>query len=292
MKKIFTFLAATLFAVGMMADCQDGPYGLQINGSKVVDAPKFGEPDAQGRVQYKASCVELAVGDVIKLINQSCDATWMVDLDPYGSYQNFEGGKAAGQITCKVAGSYDFYIKMKENDDLVYIGPAEDCGGTNPGGGGEGGQTGRKYWYWKGEVDGVAIQNEMDGGIFECGLSHIEVEQQAYIFVIYQVQGSAGVQYMTDGWQGTDKQHVTMMAGGNDKLYVPAGEYTLYLYDNNNGTVELSYVELPGKKLVACTDEEAIETPVIEEKARKVFVDGQLRIIRGDKMYDATGRQL
>ena len=66
----------------------------------------------------------------------------------------------------------------------------------------------------------------------------------------------------------------------------------LYLYDNNNGTVELSYVELSGKKLVACTDEEAIETPVIEEKARKVFVDGQLRIVRGDKMYDATGRQL
>lgn len=30
----------------------------------------------------------------------------------------------------------------------------------------------------------------------------------------------------------------------------------------------------------------------VTEKARKVFIDGQLRIIRGDKMFDATGRQL
>lgn len=34
-----------------------------------------------------------------------------------------------------------------------------------------------------------------------------------------------------------------------------------------------------------------LNTPVTE-KARKVFIDGQLRIIRGDKMFDATGRQL
>ena len=47
MKKIFMLMAAALFAAGVMAECQDGPYGLQINGSKVVDAPKFGDPDAQ-----------------------------------------------------------------------------------------------------------------------------------------------------------------------------------------------------------------------------------------------------
>lgn len=291
MKKIFTFLAATLFAVGMMADCQDGPYGLQINGTKVVDASKIGDADAQGRVQYKASCVELAVGDVIKLINKSCDATWMVNLDPYGDYTNFSGGKDAGQITCNVAGTYDFYIKMKDGDDLVYVEFGKDCGGTNPGGGGEGGQTGRKYWYWKGHLDGVDIQNEMDGGIFDCGISSIEVNENAYLFVIYQEQGVAGVQYGAASFVN-DQTHATLSTSGYEKLHIPAGSYTLYLYDNGNGTVELAYEPMNGKKLVACTDEEAIETPVIEEKARKVFVDGQLRIIRGDKMYDATGRQL
>ena len=37
---------------------------------------------------------------------------------------------------------------------------------------------------------------------------------------------------------------------------------------------------------------QAIENTPVTEKARKVFIDGQLRIIRGDKMFDATGRQL
>ena len=136
MRKFFLFVV--MLAVGMtsaFADCQDGPYGLQINGTKVIDAPKFGDPDAQGRVQYKASCVELAVGDEIKLINQSCDATWMVDLDPYGSYQKFTGGKTAGKLTCNEAGSYDFYIKLSGSvGDLVYVGPGDNCSGGGGGG--------------------------------------------------------------------------------------------------------------------------------------------------------------
>ena len=130
MRKTFLMMAAMMVSVLMQAaECQDGPYGLQINGTKVVDAPKYGDPDYQGRVQYKASCVELAAGDVVKLINQSCGDTWMVDLDPYGEYQSFEGGKTAGQLTCKKAGQYDFYIKLSmEVGDILYVGPAESCG--------------------------------------------------------------------------------------------------------------------------------------------------------------------
>ncbi|MBO5618618.1 MAG: hypothetical protein J5902_01405 [Paludibacteraceae bacterium] len=131
MKKIAILLVAVLCTAITYAACDNGPYGLQINGSKVVDAPQFGNPDAQGRAQYKASCVELKVGDVVKLINQSCGETWMVDLDPYGSYQSFEGGASAGKLTCKTAGSYDFYIKLsQEAGDLVYVGPASSCGGV------------------------------------------------------------------------------------------------------------------------------------------------------------------
>ena len=130
MRKTFLMMAAMMVSVLMQAaECQDGPYGLQINGTKVVDAPKYGDPDYQGRVQYKASCVELAAGDIVKLINQSCGDTWMVDLDPYGEYQSFEGGKTAGQLTCKKAGQYDFYIKLSmEVGDILYVGPAENCG--------------------------------------------------------------------------------------------------------------------------------------------------------------------
>ena len=110
--------------------CQDGPYGLKINNSTTVDAPLYGDMDMQGRVQYMASCVELSAGDVVQLVNQSCGATWMVDLDPFGHYENFTGGKDANQLTCNVAGKYDFYIKLSmQAGDLVYVESSQTCGG-------------------------------------------------------------------------------------------------------------------------------------------------------------------
>lgn len=137
MKKLFLFVAMLTMGMVAKAQCGDGPYGLQINGTKVVEAPEFGDPDAQGRAQYKASCVELKAGDVVMLINQSCGATWMVDLDPYGEYQKFTGGKELGKITCTADGVYDFYIKLSMIvGDLLYVGPGENCSGE--GGGSEG----------------------------------------------------------------------------------------------------------------------------------------------------------
>ena len=129
MKKLFLFFSIVLCAVSVCAaDCQDGPYGLLINGSTKVEASAWGDSDFEGRKQYKASCVKLSEGDVIKLINLSCDDTWSVDLDPYGEYQKFSGGKSSGQITCTTAGSYDFYIKLSmEKGDVLYIGPGENC---------------------------------------------------------------------------------------------------------------------------------------------------------------------
>ena len=42
-----------------------------------------------------------------------CDpAAVFGDIDPYGEYQKFSGGKSQGFLTCNVAGSYDFYIKL------------------------------------------------------------------------------------------------------------------------------------------------------------------------------------
>ncbi len=131
MKKVLLFLFSILLYTGVYAaDCLDGPYGLLVNETK-VEAPAFGDPDHDGRKQYKAGCVQLQAGDVVKLINLSCDATWMVDLDPYGEYKNFTGGKSTGFITCNKAGSYDFYIKLSiEKGDVLYIGPGDNCSGT------------------------------------------------------------------------------------------------------------------------------------------------------------------
>ena len=61
---------------------------------------------------------------------------------------------------------------------------------------------------------------------------------------------------------------------------------------NGDGTLEISNKELPGKKLADPQPTQAIEKTMVTEKAHKVIIDGQLRIVRGDKVYDATGREL
>ena len=291
MKKILLFALLLTMGMAVRADeCADGPYGLQINGNQVVDAPKFGDPDAQGRVQYKASCVDLKSGDVIKLINQSCGATWMVDLDPYGEYQNFEGGAAAGQLTCKADGKYDFYIKLSmEAGDLVYVGPGEDCGDT-PGPGPQPGTEGNPRYYYKGYIDNQDVEPS-EATIFDHGLAELEVSENAYIFVLYQVDGYPGVQYMTASYVD-GPTHAQLLTTGGEKFHVGPGSYTLYLYDNQDGTLEISTEPIPGKKLADPQPVQGIEETVAPEKARKVFIDGQLRIVRGDKVFDVTGRQL
>ena len=76
-----------------------------------------------------------------------------------------------------------------------------------------------------------------------------------------------------------------------EKLGVPAPSATFYLYDNGDGTLELSTEPLPGKTLVGGGDQ-AVEQTKVTEKAYKQIINGHLSIIRGDKMYDATGKEL
>ena len=302
MKKIFTFVAMLAIGLAAYADCQDGPYGLKINDSQVVDAPKFGEPDAQGRVQYKASCVALNAGDKIQLVNQSCDATWMVDIDPYGSYQNFEGGKSANKLTCKVAGSYDFYIKMKENDDLIYIGPGDNCGGGQQGGGGDqgggsqggGSVEGNPRYYYKGYIDNQDVEPS-EATIFDHGIAEIEFTQHAMLFVLYQVDGQEGVQYMTPEWIDGPR-HTTLSVGGNggyNKWNCPLGTTTLYLYDNGDGTLEISADPIPGKKLAdPQPDHSAVENTIVKSNITKTIINGQVVIIKDGVRYNLLGAQL
>lgn len=107
-------------------DCDDGPYGIIVNDEDVYEANATGEEDYEGRVQYLAN-VQLKAGDSFVIVNRSCDARWSEDVESYGEGANFSGGKAAGKVTCDVAGCYAIYIKMKMDDNILYIGAAEDC---------------------------------------------------------------------------------------------------------------------------------------------------------------------
>ena len=129
MKKLYTLICAVFCcSLSLMA----APYGLLINGMTKLEATAMSETDHQGREQFLVSCVALAQGDKVQLHDFGSGASWMCAIDPYGEYQKFSGGKAEGYLTCNAAGSYDFYIKMKWEDDMLYIGPGQNCGNVTP----------------------------------------------------------------------------------------------------------------------------------------------------------------
>ena len=138
MKKLYLFLLATLLcSISLNA----APYGLLINGTTKLEAVPQSETDYQGREQYLVSCVALKQGDKVQLHDMGSGASWMCAIDPYGEYQKFT--KNTDHLICNAAGSYDFYIKLKYEDDMLYIGPGQNCGNSgNTGNSDNGGNTG------------------------------------------------------------------------------------------------------------------------------------------------------
>ena len=127
MKKFYFFLLAVLLcSISLNA----APYGLLINGTTKLEATAVGEKDFNDRDQFLVSCVALNQGDKVQLHDFGSGASWMCAIDPYGEYQKFT--KNADHLICNAAGSYDFYIKLKFNNDMLYIGPGQNCGNVTP----------------------------------------------------------------------------------------------------------------------------------------------------------------
>ena len=127
MKKFYFFLLAILLcSISVNAE----PYGLLINGTTKLEATAVGEKDFNDRDQFLVSCVALNQGDKVQLHDFGSGASWMCAIDPYGEYQKFT--KNTDHLICNAAGSYDFYIKLKYEDDMLYIGPGQNCGNVTP----------------------------------------------------------------------------------------------------------------------------------------------------------------
>lgn len=122
-------------------------------------------------------------------------------------------------------------------------------GSTTPPDPGTGDQP-TKYWYYKGYIDGGDLVNEAGGfNIFKCGTAKLDVETDAYLFVIYQEKGVAGVEYGAASYVDGPTQ-ATLTTTGKEKLHVTAGSYTLYLY-KDGANVILSTQPISGKELVS-----------------------------------------
>ena len=174
---------------------------------------------------------------------------------------SFYDGQGGGPVDPQPGGAKDYYLKG-------YRGPSQ------------------------GDITTPTPEELFEGGILENYAFEGDANGLGYFFVLVCEPGTTvGDCFMTATYATGSHCTVQKEDGTHHEvLAVPAPSATFYLYDNGDGTLELSIEQLPGKTLVG--GGQGIENTPVNAKARKTIIDGQLRIIRGDKMFDATGRQL
>lgn len=143
MKKAILLLCAVGIAVLAHAD-----FYVEVNGSTYYPADETGAVDFQGRTQYKAACVPLQAGDVVKCYDGENKVSWAIAAIDQGETWGAPGFTAtATGLNCSIAGNYDLYIKLMFEDDVWYVeGPQSGCTAAQPvdpnqGGGTGGGET-------------------------------------------------------------------------------------------------------------------------------------------------------
>ena len=99
-----------------------GNYGILVNGTTYFAGELTGE--FEGFTQYLAH-VQVANGDQLKLYDAENQAAWVVNLNTY-SVAGFT--RDGDHYNATVSGCYDFYIKLKYEQDELYIGAGSNCG--------------------------------------------------------------------------------------------------------------------------------------------------------------------
>jgi len=296
MKKIFAVFAAAMMVMGVSA----GSYGILVNGKTYFPGTMVDE--FEGFTQYLAH-VPLASGDYCQLCDADNKAVWAVDLNT-ASVAGFT--RNGDKYEVSTDGCFDFYIKLKYQQDELYIGNGSDCGeGIDISGGGEGGGGGQGgggdiddvNFYAIGWINGAdhgeaAYDTYEDDFLFVDGKLTIDCQMGSYIalkdhmgnFYYSRTQTTIADNSVTmewaNGWTGCEKWAIPQ---GVNYIIIRSASY--------KGNIVLERVDKATYDAYSW-DFQAIESTPVSEKAHKVIIDGQLRIVRGDKIFDATGRQL
>ena len=290
MKKIFTFFAAALTALSMSA----ASYGILVNGKTYFAGTQVDE--FEGFQQYLAH-VPVKAGDFCQLCDAENKAVWAVDLNT-ASVEGFT--RNGDKYDVSVDGCYDFYIKLKYMQDQLYIGPGSNCGDgidiSAGGGGGEEPDDVNYYamgWINAADAGEKAYDTYDDNLLFVDGKLTIDCQYGSYI----GIKDHMCNYYYFRGEDDCHEDKVTLeWANGWSpckKWAIPEGvNYIIMRSATYKGNIVLERVDKATYDAYHFGGSQAIENTPVTEKARKVFIDGQLRIIRGDKMFDATGRQL
>ena len=291
MKKIFTLLAAALFAVGTFA----ASYGIMVNGTDFHAGEANPTPADPSFQEYMVLGLSVSNGSTLQLWDQDNSAGWAVDLDPASTAGISRDGD---HYTCSADGCYDFYIKLKYGEDQLYIGACSGGGGGGQGGGGgEGGDPSGYEFYAIGWINGAdhgetAYATYEDEFKFVDGKLTIDCKMGSYI----AIKDDDGNFYYAEGSQEPKGSKVTLKWANGwspcQKWSIPEGtQYIIMRSLEFKGNIDLELVDKATYDAYHL-DLQAIENTTVSEKAHKVIIDGELRIIRGDKVFDATGRQL
>lgn len=292
MKKIFTLFAAVAVAACAMA----GSYGILVNGTTYFAGEPAGE--FEGFQQYLAH-VQVKSGDFCQLCDAENKAVWAVDLNT-ASVAGFT--RNGNQYEVTTDGCFDFYIKLKYEQDELYIGPGSNCGeGIDISGGGQGGGQGGDEdvdFYAIGWINGAdhgeaAYDVYEDQYLFVDGKLTIDCKMGSYI----AIKDHLGNFYYSKTATTIANESVTMDWAngwqGCEKWAIPEGVNYIIIRDAAcKGQIKLERVDKATYDAYHWGGNQAIENTTVTEKAHKVIIDGQLRIVRGDKIFDATGRQL
>ena len=292
MKKIFSIFAAALMTLSMSA----ASYGILVNGNTYFAGTHT--DDFEGFQQYLAH-VQLNAGDYCQLCDAENRAVWAVDLNP-ASVAGFT--RNGDKYEVSVSGCYDFYIKLKYEADELYIGPGSDCGegvdiSGGQGQGGEGGEDEDVNYYAIGWINGTdhgeaAYDTYEDEYLFVDGKLTIDCQMGSYIaikdhmgnFYYSKTETTIANESVTMDWaNGWSPCQKWAIPEGVNYIIIRSAAYKnkLVLERVDKATYDAYHYNPQG-----------IEKTEVTEKAHKVIIDGQLRIVRGDKIFDATGRQL
>lgn len=305
MKKMYVLFAALLTTLSMSA----ASYGILVNGKTYFAGTQVDE--FEGFQQYLAH-VPVQNGDKIQLCDAENKAVWAVTLNA-ASVTGFTLDNDHYNVS--VDGCYDFYIKIKYQQDQLYIGPGSaTCGegidisgqggGDNPGGqgggdnpGGQGGDEDVNY-YAIGWINGAdhgeaAYDVYEDEFLFVDGKLTIDCQMGSYI----AIKDHLGNFYYSKTQTTIANESVTMDWAngwaGCEKWAIPQGvNYIIIRSAICKGQIKLERVDKATYDAYHFSNTQDLENTAISKKARKVIIDGQLRIVRGDKIYDATGREL
>ena len=291
MKKIFTLFAAVAVAACAMA----GSYGILVNGTTYYAGEPAGE--FEGFQQYLAH-VQVKSGDFCQLCDAENKAVWAVDLNT-ASVTGFT--RNGNQYEVTTDGCFDFYIKLKYEQDELYIGPGSNCGeGIDISGGGQGGgeEPDDVNYYAMGWINAAdagetAYDTYDDNLLFVDGKLTINCQYGSYI----GIKDHMCNYYYFRGEDDCHEDKVTLeWANGWSpckKWAIPEGvNYIIMRSATYKGNIVLERVDKATYDAYHWGGNQAIENTTVTEKAHKVIIDGQLRIVRGDKIFDATGRQL